>query len=173
MAPTYCFKKNWPNWDKFWYKLLANWSFSQEGVWFREGTCHLRVPNDICCPCSWVFYRANIELYECRVKIWNYSGFVWPFLCINWVSGHLMWIIQIWTTSTCSSAPRLVENITCVSLGEFICPMQEMEWNSNIWASWLSRKHWETWFLNSCKPQTRLQIMKLGMVSFHGINLPL
>ena len=33
----------WPNW----YKLLANRSFSQEGSWFREGTCHLRVPNKI------------------------------------------------------------------------------------------------------------------------------
>ena len=27
-------------------------------------------------------YRGNIELYECRVKIWNYSGFVWTFLYI-------------------------------------------------------------------------------------------
>ena len=24
-------------------------------------------------------YRGNIELYECRVKFWNYAGFVWPF----------------------------------------------------------------------------------------------
>ena len=37
----------WPNWDKLWYKLLANRSFSQEGSWFREGTCHLRVRNEI------------------------------------------------------------------------------------------------------------------------------
>ena len=54
-------------------------------------------------------YRGNIELYECRVKFWNYSRFIWTFLYINWVSGHLMCIIQIWTTSTCSSAPKLVE----------------------------------------------------------------
>ena len=39
--------KNWLNWDKFWYKLLANRSFSREGSWFREGTCHLRVRNDV------------------------------------------------------------------------------------------------------------------------------
>ena len=26
--------KNWPHMDKFWYKLLANRSFSQEGSWF-------------------------------------------------------------------------------------------------------------------------------------------
>ena len=32
---------------KLWYKLLANRSFSQEGSWFREGTCHIHVRNDI------------------------------------------------------------------------------------------------------------------------------
>ena len=37
----------WPNWDKLWYKLLANRSFYEEGSWFREGTCYLRVRNDI------------------------------------------------------------------------------------------------------------------------------
>ena len=37
--------KNWPNRNKFWYKLLANQSFSQEGSWFWEGTCHLCVHN--------------------------------------------------------------------------------------------------------------------------------
>ena len=30
-------------------------------------------------------------------------------LCINWVSGHLMCIIQIWTTSTWSFAPKFAE----------------------------------------------------------------
>ena len=54
-------------------------------------------------------YKGNIELHECPVKFWNYSGFVCRFLYINWVSGHLMCIIQIWTTSTCSRAPKLVE----------------------------------------------------------------
>ena len=53
--------------------------------------------------------KGNIELHECPVKFWNYSRSVWPFLYINWVSGHLMCIIQIWTTSTCSRAPKLVE----------------------------------------------------------------
>ena len=38
-------KKNWPNRNKFWYKLLANRSFSQEGSWFWEATCHLCVHN--------------------------------------------------------------------------------------------------------------------------------
>ena len=52
--------------------------------------------------------------------------FVWPFLYINWVSGHLMCIIQIWTTSTGSSAPKLFENHMCV-LG------------------WISRSHARDW----------------------------
>ena len=47
MAPTCCGNFFWPNWDKLWCKLLANRSFPQEGSWFREGTCHLRVRNEI------------------------------------------------------------------------------------------------------------------------------
>ena len=71
-------------------------------------------------------YRGNIKLHECPVKFWNYSGFVWPFLYINWVSRHLMCIIQIWNASTCSGGPKLVEKSQCVSLGEFLGPMHEM-----------------------------------------------
>ena len=101
----------WPNWDKLWCKHLANWSFPQEGSWFREGTCHLRVRNDIRtlpCPALIFLHRQirpnrsivlNLELFRVRLA----------FLYINWVSGHLMCIIEIWTTSTCSRAPKLVE----------------------------------------------------------------
>ena len=28
---------------------------------------------------------VNIEQQECCVQSWNFSGFVWPFLYINWV----------------------------------------------------------------------------------------
>ena len=28
-------------------------------------------------------YKGNIELHECPVNFWNYSGFVWPYLHIN------------------------------------------------------------------------------------------
>ena len=28
-------------------------------------------------------YKGNIELHECPIKFWNYSGFVWPYLHIN------------------------------------------------------------------------------------------
>ena len=29
------------------------------------------------------FSTGNIDQHEIRAKIWNYSGFVWPFLYIN------------------------------------------------------------------------------------------
>ena len=38
-------------------------------------------------------------------------------------------------------------------------------------ASWLGWKDWETWFFNSYNSKTRLKIMKLGMVSWHGTNM--
>ena len=41
-------------------------------------------------------------------KFWIIPG-SFGLLCINRVSGHLMCIIQIWTTSTCSNAPKFAE----------------------------------------------------------------
>ena len=37
---------------------------------------------------------------------------------------------------------------------------------------WLPAKHWDVWFLNSSKSKTRLKFMKLGMLSWSGINMP-
>ena len=105
-------KKYWPNRNKFWYKLLANRSFSQEGSWFREGTCHLRVRNEIRTLPSPALIFLHRQIRSNRgivLKIWIILGLFGIFLYINWISGHLMCIIQIWTTSTCSSAPKLVE----------------------------------------------------------------
>ena len=43
---------------------------------------------------------------------------------------------------------------------------------SNTLPPSLGRKHWDTWFLNSSKSKTRLKFMKLGMLSWRGINMP-
>ena len=64
--------------------------------------------------CFQIFSRVNIEQQECCVKFWNFSGFVWTFLCINWVFNAFMCIIQIWTTCTCSIEAKWVGNRTCV-----------------------------------------------------------
>ena len=60
--------------------------------------------------CFQIFSRVNIEQQECYVNFWDFSGFVWTFLCINWVFNAFKFIIQIWTTCTCSNAYELVEN---------------------------------------------------------------
>ena len=70
---------------------------------------------------------VNIEQQECCVQFWNFSGFVWTFLCINWVFNAFMCIIQIWTTCTCSNAYKLVQN--SVPLVACLGPMQEMGMN--------------------------------------------
>ena len=36
---------------------------------------------------------------------------------------------------------------------------------------WLPAKHWDAWFLNSSKSKTRLKFLKLGMLSWSGINM--
>ena len=42
---------------------------------------------------------------------------------------------------------------------------------SNILPPSLGRKHWDAWFSNSSKSKTRLKFMKLGMLSWSGINM--
>ena len=37
---------------------------------------------------------------------------------------------------------------------------------------WLPAKHWDAWFLYSSKSKTHLKFMKLGMLSWSGINMP-
>ena len=58
--------------------------------------------------------RVNIKQQECCVILCDFWEFVWTFLYIKWVFNAFMCIIQIWTTCTCSSAYKLVENQICV-----------------------------------------------------------
>ena len=80
--------------------------------------------NDIRCPLEFV-YRGNIELHECSVKFWNYSGFVWPFYTLI-----VFLVIQCayfkFELQAHAQVHQSLLKITCVSLGEFIGPMQEM-----------------------------------------------
>ena len=59
--------------------------------------------------CFQKILSVNIEQQECCVNFYDFLGFVWTFLCINWVFNAFMCIIQIWTTCTCSSAYKLVK----------------------------------------------------------------
>ena len=100
-----------PIWGRFGYMLLTNRSFSQQAWWFSVGNVPplgtKRYPLPLIA--FKFFSRVNIEQQECCVNFCDFSGFVWTFLCINWVFNAFMCIIQIWTTCTCSSAYKLVE----------------------------------------------------------------
>ena len=84
---------------------------------------------------------------------------------------HFMRIIQIWTTCTCSSAPTwVVKSYMCPWVYAYV-PCKKWGWMSNTLPRSLGRKHWDTWFLNSTKSKARLKFMKLGMLSWSGINM--
>ena len=53
-------------------------SFGRERPTFGDETI------SIASYCFQKFSRVNIEQHECCVKFWNFSGFVWTFLYINW-----------------------------------------------------------------------------------------
>ena len=56
--------------DKFWYKLLAKPKILSTSLIVPRGNV-----SPLC-----------VKRYTlCPVKFWNYFGFVWPFLYINWV----------------------------------------------------------------------------------------
>ena len=86
------------------------------------------------------FSRVNIEQQECCVNFCDFSGFVWTFLCIMWVFNAFMCIIQIWTTCTCSSAYKLVENSNMCPWVHAKVPCKKREWISNILASLIAGK---------------------------------
>ena len=100
-----------PIWGRIWYMLLTNWSFSQQPWWFSLGNVPpLRTKRYPLPLIAFKFFsRVNIEQQESCADFCDFSGFVWTFLCINWVFNAFMCIIQIWTTCTCSSAYKLVE----------------------------------------------------------------
>ena len=148
-------------------KLLATsmMVFGRESATFGDETI------SIASYCFQIFSRVNVEQQECCVNFCDFSGFVWKFLCINWVFNAFMCIIQIWTTCTFSSAYKWLKNQICV-LG---CMLSSNARNGNEFQTlgprWLPAKHWDTWFLNFSKSKTRLKFMKLGMLSWSGINM--
>ena len=97
-----------------------------------------------------------------------------PFYSLIEFSRHLMSIIQIRTTNTCSSAPKWLEKTYMCPWGACLGPMEGMGMNLTVSVSWLSHKHCESRFLNLCKSKTHQEIMKLGIVLLHGTyNYPI
>ena len=105
-AASTCHGNFLPIWGRFGYMLLTNQSFSQQAWWFSVGNVPPLGTKQYPLPLIAFnfFSRVNIEQQECCENFCDFSGFVWIFLCINWVFNAFMCIIQIWTTCTCSSA---------------------------------------------------------------------
>ena len=98
-------KKYCPIWSRLWYKLLANQSFSHNKP-HGFGRERATLGDEMIYVAS---SRVNIEQQECCAIFWDFSGFAWTFVHINWVFYAFMCIIQISTTCTCSSAYKRVE----------------------------------------------------------------
>ena len=82
MAPTCCGKKIGRIWTSFGISFLQTGASLEKTRGSRGGRVTF-VFETICAASPPYFYRGNIELYESRVNIWNYSEFVWTFLYIN------------------------------------------------------------------------------------------
>ena len=89
-----------PIWGRFGYMLLT----TSMMVFGRERPTFVDEMISIASYCFQLFYRVNIEQQKCRVIFCDFSGYVWTFLCINWVFNAFMCIIQSWTTRACSIA---------------------------------------------------------------------
>ena len=76
-----------PIWGRFGYMLFTNRSFSQQAWWFSVGNVPPLGTKRYPLPLILFkfFSRVNIEQQECCVNFCDFSGFVWTFLCINWV----------------------------------------------------------------------------------------
>ena len=74
-------------WGRFGYVLLTNRSFSQQPWWFSAGNVPPLWTKQYPLPLIALnfFSRVNLEQEECFVNFCDFSGFIWTFLCINWV----------------------------------------------------------------------------------------
>ena len=100
-----------PIWGRFGYILLTNRSFLTPSmmVFSRELATFVDEMISIVSYCFQFFFSCQHRTTWVLCEFCDFSGFVWTFLCINWVFNVFMCIIQIWTTCTCSSAYKLVE----------------------------------------------------------------
>ena len=116
---------------------------------------------------------VSIENNRSVVSIFGiFRGSFGLFYTLTGFSRHIMCVIQIWTTSTCSNAPKLVENHMSVLGGISRSHARDGNEFQTTGHCWLPAKQWDTWFLNSSKSKTRLKFRKLGMLSWSGINMP-
>ena len=77
--------------------------FGRERPTFGDGTI------SIASYCFQFFFSCQHRTTGVSCEFCDFPGFVWTFLCINWVFNAFMCIIQIWTTCACSNAYKFIE----------------------------------------------------------------
>ena len=125
-----------PLWRKFYYRPLTNRSFSQISLVLPIGKHVPLVANLNHClfsPCIFFYGQHGTTGYPC----WNLNlfRFVWPFYTLIEFPRHLMSIIQIWTTNTCSNSPKWLEKLYMCPWVHVYVPCQEWEWITTVLAS--------------------------------------
>ena len=90
---------------KVWTHTLTNRSNSLEGSWFREGTMHVwwRMGDSFLLRPSNFFLCSACTNTTVMWKFGNFQGSFDLLKTFKWFSNHLMTVIQIWTTSSCSA----------------------------------------------------------------------
>ena len=155
---------------RFGHMLLTNRSFSQQAWWFLVGNVSPSGTKRYPLPLISLkfFSHVNIEQQECCVI---FHGSFGHFYALTEFSMNFMCTIQIWTTCTSSVHINWLKNQICV-LG---CMLRSHARNGNEFQTpghrRLPAKRWDTLFLNSSKSKTHLKFMKLGMLSWSGINM--
>ena len=120
--------------------------------------------------CFQFFSRVNIEQQECCVNLCDFSGFVWTFYALSEFSLNLCAWYKFELHAHAPVHINWLKNQICV-LG---CMLRSHARNENEFQT--PRHHRsaadiEIHGLNSSKSKTCLKFMKLGMLSWNGINM--
>ena len=113
---------SWNGINMLWYKFCPIWGqawvyashkpelLTTSMMVFGRGRSRLWGRNNIhCLLLLSIFSSSQHRTTGVLCDFCDFLGFIWTFLCINWVFNAFMCIIQIWTTCKCSSAYKLVK----------------------------------------------------------------
>ena len=141
-------------------------------VFGREPTTFGDETISIASYCFQIFSCVNIEQQECCVNFYDFRVSFGHFYALAEFAMHLCAQFKFELQTHALVHINWLKNQICV-LG---CMLRSHAWNGNEFQTpghrWLPVKHWDAWFWNSNKSKTRLKFMKLGILSWSGINMP-
>ena len=90
--------------------------------------------------CFQIFFSCQHRTTGVLSEFLWFLGFIWTFLCINWVFNAFTCIIQIWTTCACSFTYKLVQKSNLCPWVHALVPCKKCEWISNTKAPLIAGK---------------------------------